>query len=252
MIDFYHQNGFVVVNDCLPQALINDAMSSLTELLEFVANKKFVSNTKFKNTRQALAFFHSRDINFYTSILSALWRFRPLNQLMKSESIESVVKELLDTSWLFLPGGDVVHLMCDELQIPGGYHGLGAHQDWPSVGGSSDGLVAWLALTDVTVDSYPIEVIPGSHRSGIFKGLGVLDRPWEIDIRPYSVSDFIPVECSAGDVVFFSNYLIHRSSINGSGFRMACSTRFDNGSELSYVQRGFPTAYKRVVERIKI
>lgn len=254
MDDFYDLNGFKIIKGCVSGDAIAGAKQEVLGFLNSAVKKKFgcvpISETIF----QALSLIHERDLEFYKAILGALWRFVPIVRLLRSSPIELAVKELVGSPHLFLPGGDVVHIMSSQLLIPGGYHGLGAHQDWPSVRGSDDGLVAWLPLTDVTHDTYPIEVIPGSHKHGIFSSSGCKERPWEISIAPFVEADFKPLECSAGDLVLFSNYLVHRSAQSGASgaFRLAISTRFDNGLDENYLNRGLPTAYKRVVDRLDI
>ncbi len=138
----------------------------------------------------------------------------------------------------------VLHIMSPDLRIPDGYYGTGAHQDWASTQGSLDCITAWVALTDIGPENFPLEVIPGSHLSGLRDGklsgsvLGV-----EADDR-----DFIAIDCKAGDVVFLSGFLVHRTG-RGNGFRISVSQRFDNASEPTFIERGYPCAQKRVVDR---
>jgi|LauGreDrversion4_2_1035121.scaffolds.fasta_scaffold154647_2 ectoine hydroxylase-related dioxygenase (phytanoyl-CoA dioxygenase family) len=250
----YSSNGFFIVKNCVPLEEINGVNAQILDFLNEAITIRYDRISREVTIFGALRSIYDIDLDFYKSVIGSLWRFSPVARLMRSPSIEAAVKKCLNTSHLFLPGGDVVHIMCSKLVIPDGYHGLNAHQDWPSVRGSRDGLVAWLPLTDVTRDTFPIEIIIGSHKYGIFPGKGCKERPWEISLAPYTDVDFVPVECSAGDLVIFSNYLIHRSSIHGASdaFRLAASTRFDNGEDEDYLARGLPTAYKRSVERLEI
>lgn len=252
--DDYGVNGFHVLKGCIPKECIAGVNRELLDFLARVITRKFDTGVRPGTIFEALSVIHGRDLEFYKSVIGSLWRFSPLSRLLRSSHIEAAVGDLLGSPHLFLPGGDVVHIMSPQLIIPGGYHGIGAHQDWPSVRGSKDGVVAWCPLTQVTSDTFPIEVIPGSHRHGIFPGVGSKERPWEISILPFLESDYIPVECNAGDVVIFSNFLIHRSARDGApdAFRLALSTRFDNGLDWDYLNEGLPTAYKRVVDRLEI
>lgn len=79
----------------------------------------------------------------------------------------------------------------------------------------------WIALDDATVENGCLWVIPGSHRPGI-----LWEQEWHGDRRfdcsdesvgfPYRDEDAIPVEMSAGSVVFFNGYLLHRSLPNAA------------------------------------
>lgn len=144
----------------------------------------------------------------------------------------------------FLISQPVLHVMSPDLRIPNGYYGTAAHQDWSSTQGSLDCVTVWIALTDIGVGNFPLEVMPGSHKQGLRDGKlngSVLEI--ECDDK-----DFIPLECKAGDVVIMSGFLIHRTG-KGDGFRIAVSQRFDNADEPTFIERGYPCAQKRVVDR---
>jgi hypothetical protein len=138
----------------------------------------------------------------------------------------------------------VLHVMSPTLRIPDGYYGTASHQDWPSTQGSLDCVTVWVALTDAGTGNFPLEVIPGSHKRGLLDGKmngSVLEV--EADDK-----EFIPIECKAGDVVFLSGFTVHRTG-TGTGFRVAVSQRFDNAAEPTFIERGYPCAQKRIVDR---
>ncbi len=138
----------------------------------------------------------------------------------------------------------VIHVMSPELRIADGYYGTVAHQDWPSVQGSLDMVTVWIALNDASVGNFPLEVISGSHLGGLREGK-INGSVLEIECDD---KDFVPIECKAGDVIFMSGFLIHRTG-SGTGFRVAVSQRFDNASEPTFIERGYPCAQKRIVDR---
>ncbi len=78
----------------------------------------------------------------------------------------------------------------------------------------------WIALDDATVENGCLYVIPGSHRDGYLYPQHDHKNPAEFDLTPESYGfdegAEIPVECGAGDVVFFNGYLLHRSRKNRS------------------------------------
>jgi ectoine hydroxylase-related dioxygenase (phytanoyl-CoA dioxygenase family) len=195
----------------------------------------------------ALRALHGADIERYKRTLGALWRKADIAAAMKHQSIMAFLSNSLGWKDVFLPGGDVVLLMANDLKIPDGYFGLRAHQDYPSVQGSLDGLVAWTPITNAGSDNFPLEVVPGSHRLGLVTDVEETRNGWQI---PESkLNDFQAVEAEAGDVVFMSYFTVHRSGLEGNGLRIALSTRFDNASESTYINRSYPTAYQRSVHR---
>lgn len=138
----------------------------------------------------------------------------------------------------------VLHVMSPALCIPDGYYGTAAHQDWPSTQGSLDCVTVWIALTDAGIGNFPLEVIPGSHKRGLLEGK-MNGSVLEVD---YDEKEFVPIECKAGDVIFLSGFTVHRTGA-GTGFRVAVSQRFDNAAEPTFIERGYPCAQKRIVDR---
>jgi phytanoyl-CoA hydroxylase len=97
---------------------------------------------------------------------------------------------------------------------------------------------AWIALDDATVDNGCIWVLPGSHRRGILYPDRVQDDQRfdctnEAYAFPYSDHDAVPVEVSAGCVVLFNGYLLHRSLPNTTRtFRRALANHYMSAESL--------------------
>lgn len=199
----------------------------------------------------AMCTLHDLDVERYRNLVGALWRKLEVYQLMQHERILGFLKEQFGWQDMFVPGGQVVHIMAEELKIPGGYFGLIPHQDFPSVQGSLDGVVVWMPLVDIDRDNYPLEVVPGSHLHGLLPATESTDRTWEVDSTCYADKQYVPVEVGVGDVVFMSLFTVHRSSQRGSTgrLRLALSTRYDNAQEPTFIERCYPSAYVRSVHR---
>lgn len=181
--------------------------------------------------------------NSYISLLSNSAKAYWIQKSFMSDDLVKCFNEL-ELGNLTIPEQPVLHVMSPNLKIPDGYYGTKAHQDWPSIQGSISMVTVWMALTDAGIGNFPLEVIPGSHLKGFNEGKlngSVLEI--ECDDR-----EFIPLECKAGDVVIFSGFTVHRTG-EGSGFRVAISQRFDDVDELTFIDRGYPCAQKRVVDR---
>lgn len=99
---------------------------------------------------------------------------------------------------------------------------------------------AWLALDDATIDNGCLWVLPGSHRRGvIYPDREHDDARYDCAIEAYDFPydedrDSVPVEVSAGDVVLFNGYLLHRSLPNNStrGLRRALVTHYMSATSL--------------------
>lgn len=100
-------------------------------------------------------------------------------------------------------------------------------------------LGAWIALDDATVENGCLWVLPGSQRRGIIWPQHAqddqrFDCTGEAGGFPYTDDDAVPVEMSAGSVVFFNGYLLHRSLPNrtASGFRRALVNHYMSAESL--------------------
>lgn len=241
------RDGFCIARDLIPPADITDARDSLYRT---VADQlEYLRKSTPASLHEALSAFHGADIERYKLVLGALWRKAALSAIMRHANIAAFLKNELGWDDIFFPGGDVCLLMASDLKIPGGYFGLGAHQDFPSVQGSLDGLVAWIPLTDVDENSFPLEVVPGSHGLGLIQDVEQSRNGWQIPADRFENSAYKPVSVRAGDVVLMSYFTVHRSGLNGNRLRVALSTRYDNAAEETFIGRGYPTAYQRTVHR---
>jgi phytanoyl-CoA hydroxylase len=97
---------------------------------------------------------------------------------------------------------------------------------------------AWIALDDATVENGCLWVLPGSHRPGIIYPDREHDDPnYDCTVEsydfPYTESDAVPVEVTAGSVVVFNGYLLHKSLPNSSGgYRRALVNHYMSAASL--------------------
>lgn len=214
----FRKDGYFLVEGLVSKTMLQEVMREIVSISGAVEKNKKI----------------------YVNVLSALGKLDSVNQALGNYFIKNMLHYLGLKTLLVHP--PVVTIMSDN-RISAVYYGTVAHQDWASTQGSLDCITVWIALTDAGVGNFPLEVIPGSHLDGLKEGVvngSVLEIP--------DAEGFIPLECKAGDVVFMSGFLIHRTG-SGSGFRVAVSQRFDNAAESTFIERGYPCAQKRVVDR---
>lgn len=207
----------------------------------WILRNAFSFSNPLEWSEESIKKIFDKGMDQYIPFLSAQAKLVEIQRLFWSACVIETIR-LLGIEKPLFPSQPVMHIMSPRLRIPDGYYGTSAHQDWPSVQGSLDMITAWIALTDC--EDFPLEVIPGSHKQGLQEGTpngSVLEI--KCDDR-----EFIPLKCKAGDVIFLSGFTIHRTG-KGNGFRVAVSQRFDNAVEKTFVERGYPCAQKRIVER---
>ena len=248
ILDAYGENGFYIARGLLPKPVVSETIVSLKH--HFDNQLRYLQQEPSTDIYVAMQQLFDADIERYKKTVGSLWRKLSVYALCHHEAIQRFVREQFGWNDIVIPGGQVVHVQTARLKIPGGYFGLVPHQDFPSVQGSLDGMVIWIPLVDVDANRYPLEVIPGSHRHGILPSIENPDSTWEILPDHYAERDFVPALCEVGDVIFMSNFTVHRSSTRGDDrLRLACSTRYDNADDPSFIERGYPTAYVRSVRR---
>ena len=118
---------------------------------------------------ESMKSLYSVDYDRYAMTTSSLWRMTECSDIFSSMDLREEIRSALGTVSLFQPGGMVVHIMATELKFKGGYFGFPAHQDYPSIGGSLDGIVVWIPIYDVDENRYPVEIIPGSHKQWMWE-----------------------------------------------------------------------------------
>jgi len=242
----YRENGFYIAKGLLDEASVSAVRQSIAKT--FLDQLAVVSPPSVNlDLFEAMKDLHSLDIDRYKKTAGALWRKLDCYELLHDCRITAFLRHNFGWRDIFVPGGQVAHIMSHELRIPDGYFGQVSHQDFLSVRGSLDCVIVWVPLVDVGKDNFPVEVIPGSHRKGLLPTLGRGSSAWEVKPDCYSEREFIGIEVQAGDVVFLSVFTIHRTSTHGKQgrYRLALSTRFDNADERTFLARAYPTAYIR-------
>jgi phytanoyl-CoA hydroxylase len=128
------------------------------------------------------------------------------------------------------------HLATSEV-----YYKSPPHQDWRSMQGSLNSIVIWVPLLDISHDLGTLEIIPGSHVWGL---LDSREDEWYRRIDGLSEESYQSIEVRAGDALFFSAFLVHRSGNNVTdSIRWSCHFRYNDLEEFTFVSRKYPNPY---------
>jgi phytanoyl-CoA hydroxylase len=121
------------------------------------------------------------------------------------------------------------------------YYKSPPHQDWRSMQGSLNAMVVWVPLADVPRELGTLEIIPGSHIWGLQDSR---EDEWYRRIEGLRDEQYNSVEVSAGDVLFFSAFLVHRSGNNVTdSIRWSCHFRYNDLEEPTFISRKYPNPY---------
>lgn len=245
-LEMYRELGFCVFRQCIEPDVVQQVLSDIRDIV-----------------RLQLAYLGQEGGQCLEDDLEILLRANPerylaaLRRSAKLYSVHSVFirpevsKKVasLGLSLQSICSEPVLHVNGDRLVIPNGYQGFAAHQDWPSIQGSLDCVVSWVPLVPIHAQKFPLMVSPRSHLRGMIQGR-IQANALEISSEDIAEDSFIPVVVDVGDVVCMSSWTVHKTGVVGSqGMRISCSTRWDNAAEATFVERKYPCAYQRTVQR---
>jgi hypothetical protein len=123
------------------------------------------------------------------------------------------------------------------------YYKTPMHQDYPSMLASSDSVVVWIPLMDVSSENGAVIFYPHTHHLGpLTEGLGESGfAEVEFDKENY---EKIQPKLEMGDIAIFSTLLVHESGdIKNDEIRWSCHFRYTNLNDTDFIERGFPSPY---------
>lgn len=169
------------------------------------------------------------------------------SSLVRQGPLQAVVEQLMGES-------SVIFKEKINFKHPGG-GGFRGHQDAPAFGmfGQTYHISAMISIDDTTTENGCLEMVYGSHRSGL------LEAREDGTLSDASIHRLIWTPCptKAGDVVLFGSHLAHRSGPNPTtGPRRAAYITYNPASEGDHRQayfeekrRVFPPEVERVAGR---
>ena len=246
----YRRDGYALVRGLLAPALVETVLIETDRLFALQLRRLGRHAAPYEGEATVRANMESllgADIAAYLAAARLAAKLASLQHLVSSPAIVDLVASFGIVTPT-IPSTPVLHIMGDTLHIPGGYFGIAPHQDWPSIQGGLDTITMWVPLMDVGARQFPVEVIPGSHLRGLWEG-EITNNALEIK-QGFVESDWVAIPAARGDVLVFTGFTVHRTSLEGcSGLRIASSTRYENSAEPTFIARNYPCAYKRSVER---
>jgi ectoine hydroxylase-related dioxygenase (phytanoyl-CoA dioxygenase family) len=210
---FYRENGFLVVEDCIPPEGIAELREETTQVCR--GNRgayNGITEAKPGETDDEVLRRYLC-IHFPHKVSETMKRYlaHPSYSDVLTRIIGPNVKAMQSMLFIKASGkpGQAWHQ--DEIYIP--------TRDASLTGG-------WLAMDDATVENGCLWVIPGSSRRRVlYPQKSHDDRRFDCagvsHQFPHRDEDSVPVEVKAGSLVFFNGYLLHRSLPNhaDSGYR---------------------------------
>jgi ectoine hydroxylase-related dioxygenase (phytanoyl-CoA dioxygenase family) len=107
--------------------------------------------------------------------------------------------------------------------------------------GSLNAMIIWVPLLDIGKELGALEIVPRSHLLGLLESV---ENDWYRTIKDAADEQYVSVEATAGDALFFSAFLLHRSGNNTTdAIRWSCHFRYNDLSERTFIDRKYPNPY---------
>jgi len=181
------------------------------------------------------------DLSTFTNCGKQAQHLISLHRLSLDQRIVSTLKEL-DLDFPNISTRPLLYFNAERLAKKEVYWRLDVHQDWRSMQGSLDSVVVWLPLIDIDKSLGALEVYPGSHKWGLLEA-DIVDGYGHLR-SGLDKAKLVSIEVERGDALFFSTLLVHQSGTNVSpSIRWSCHFRYNNLSEPTFIERGFPHPY---------
>ena len=110
------------------------------------------------------------------------------------------------------------------------------HQDFSYNYTSYNSIVLWMPLQDVDETSGALGIIPGSHKLGVLP----TENDFLKDYSPSKHGEFVQVPMSFGQILVFSQHLIHKSGSNhAKTVRFTLQIRYSDLKSEEYMKRKY-------------
>jgi hypothetical protein len=218
VIDQFKRDGYVVVPCVAPLALSAWSIGAKLRLKHCAE----ISVDKFRAEARLLA------------------KSRPVFEAFLGESLDFASRQLGIAAPIYQTG-----ITCHAMGYDETFDGTAPHQDWPALQSSLNALVVWIPMQSVGTRNYPLEVVPGSHLLGLLPAKET-EHYSEVDATGM---EFVHVDVPAGAALFMSVFTVHRTRTPGEGQRLAFSWRIEDAADPFFIEHGYPTAQRRVIER---
>lgn len=240
----FNRDGYLILRGALKNAPVFKAL--IDELERYT--QTFAPDFKLSNPKSVLTLAPDQRRTLYCGLryLPSLYRF------VGDAQILSISRGL----GMAFPGIELFNNI--RMDLPGeDRHLFQWHQDISYNLGSANGLTYWIPLSKTDAHHGGIEVIAGSHKRGLWpcdvvnpdRKVGLLSTR-DVVITEQPQTPPTTIETEFGDIVVFSQMLLHRSLSNRSdAIRWTVQIRHTDFQEPYFRRAGFPMGDMMTLDR---
>lgn len=227
LFDNYKKEGYILIQKFFQEKQLARIKNEIVKVFRTYSNST-------KEFDEMLYDLFKKDLNGYIGCCHAAQNLLSLNELGCSTKLKNIIKSI-GIQFPIINTRPILHFSSRYTSTKKHYWKVPQHQDWQSTQGSINGITCWLPLIPIRDEYGFLKVAPKSHLNG------ALDYE-EIDIpitkRKFK---FKEIKMNLGDLLIFSNFLVHKSGNNKSKkIRLTASFRFDDIKEKTFIERKYP------------
>lgn len=239
-LQFFEENGYVVLRDFWPHGELDALQAQLDELGRLVVGPAFssVDRSRYEMTAEQQSLLYDR--LKYLPALSCMSGSQAIRTMSRAFGLEHPSLMGCCNMRLDKPH-DARHLFA-------------WHQDSVYLLGSVNAITVWVPLQDVDLHHGTIQVIAGSHRRGLAPFKRISDKviaPYvpmlqrDLSLADDVTEEPVTIEAKRGDLVVFKQMLLHRSTANLSDqIRWTAQLRITDLADPDHRRQRFPTGDK--------
>tara|TARA_Y100001970_G_scaffold292364_1_gene433397 strand:- start:387 stop:1229 length:843 start_codon:yes stop_codon:yes gene_type:complete len=246
---FYTENGFAIITDLLESSNFSGLKEDMNYIFESAFKEhKIPNDSKWPEDdewtgglpHKALQKLHSSHKSSFGNCWDAIRLILDLQQFSNIPEIIDILKNI----GISLPSLEVYPAIRIDMPFDDSRN-VSWHQEWRYSFGSLNSATLWIPMSNLSAKEGTLKVIPKSHLLGLIK-IKPADTIifYEIDFPELDESKAFTVEMNYGEILLFSNFLLHSSSKNKSNLcRYTIQIRFNDLSCPYFKKNGWPRAF---------
>jgi hypothetical protein len=216
--------GYTLIRDLIPRSDIENVLGGVTNIL-FDAGWLLPGFDPLEHIADNSATCGDPDPSFKRTYQD-VFNLESFHALPHHPALEGVMKMLVGERVLVHPKpiGRLIFPNCDSLTVH-------AHQDYRFMSGDPECFTVWIPLHDCPTDLGPLQILEGSHRSGVVEHDDENLHVPEISAGALTEGDWVSGQINAGDVLIFHSLTVHAASPNRSHrLRLSIDCRFQDSA----------------------
>ena len=232
-LEHYHREGYLVARDIIPEQYIFDLQEEIDDVIDEQA-RKLLAEGEISELHEELGFLHrgtelsKQSPKTLGPVQGGNHSGRAMFHLLTCAEILDIMEQLI--------GPEIIASSIYRIRpkLPARPEGVVPwHQDSGYFHTSADAHLVptcWVPLMNATIEAGCMEVLPRSHKQGVFRHYKANVLAPSLTVHPDHLPELdpVPVPADIGDVVLMTNMTPHRSTDNRSGLiRWAADLRYN-------------------------